>query len=114
MFTQLSFNVTLLVLIITDRTEELQDKHTIFGSVIGDTIYNVMKLGEVEIGKNERPVHPPLLFILQARTCTPSLGGPLRKYFSNRCNKSSFDFVRTLAYVSVVHLHLACAASTSA
>jgi len=47
--------------ITLDRTEELQDKHTIFGSVIGDTIYNVMKLGEVEIGKNERPVHPPVI-----------------------------------------------------
>ncbi|KAA1087878.1 Peptidyl-prolyl isomerase cwc27 [Puccinia graminis f. sp. tritici] len=44
-----------------DRTEELQDKHTIFGSVIGDTIYNVMKLGEVEIDKNERPIHPPII-----------------------------------------------------
>ncbi|PLW22580.1 hypothetical protein PCASD_14024 [Puccinia coronata f. sp. avenae] len=44
-----------------DRTEELQDKHTIFGSVIGDTIYNVMKLGEVEVGKNERPIHPPII-----------------------------------------------------
>ncbi|POW11192.1 hypothetical protein PSTT_05432 [Puccinia striiformis] len=44
-----------------NRTEELQDKHTIFGSVIGDTIYNVMKLGEVELGKNERPIHPPII-----------------------------------------------------
>ncbi|KAH9464978.1 hypothetical protein MJO28_001329 [Puccinia striiformis f. sp. tritici] len=47
--------------ITLDRTEELQDKHTIFGSVIGDTIYNVMKLGEVELGKNERPIHPPII-----------------------------------------------------
>lgn len=47
--------------ITLDRTEELQDKHTIFGSVIGDTIYNVMKFGEIEIDKNERPVHPPII-----------------------------------------------------
>ncbi|WAR55315.1 hypothetical protein PtB15_6B54 [Puccinia triticina] len=47
--------------ITLDRTEELQDKHTIFGSIIGDTIYNVMKLGEVEIDKNERPVYPPII-----------------------------------------------------
>ncbi|KAG0141275.1 hypothetical protein CROQUDRAFT_98947 [Cronartium quercuum f. sp. fusiforme G11] len=51
----ISFELTI------DRTEELQDKHTIFGSVIGDTIYNVLKLSEVEVDKNERPVHPPVI-----------------------------------------------------
>ncbi|KAI8455391.1 cyclophilin-like domain-containing protein [Phakopsora pachyrhizi] len=45
--------------ITLDRTDELQDKHTIFGSVVGDTIYNVLKLTEVEIGKDQRPIHPP-------------------------------------------------------
>ncbi|MBW0493373.1 hypothetical protein O181_033088 [Austropuccinia psidii MF-1] len=47
--------------ITLDRTEELQDKHTIFGSVVGDTIYNVLKLSQVEVDKNERPVHPPVI-----------------------------------------------------
>ena len=27
-------------------TQELQNKHTIFGKVAGDTIYNMLKLGE--------------------------------------------------------------------
>lgn len=43
------------------RTDELQDKHTIFGSVIGDTIYNVIKLSEAEVDRKERPIHPPVI-----------------------------------------------------
>lgn len=37
---------------------ELQNKHTIFGKVGGDTIYNVLKMQEVDIDANERPVYP--------------------------------------------------------
>lgn len=37
---------------------ELQNKHTIFGKVGGDTIYNVLKMQECEIDANERPVYP--------------------------------------------------------
>lgn len=36
---------------------ELQNKHTIFGKVVGDTIYNMLKLEEGLI-ENERPVYP--------------------------------------------------------
>jgi peptidyl-prolyl cis-trans isomerase SDCCAG10 len=55
-----------------DRADELQGKHTLFGRVIGDTIYStrsesssqqclnssldVMKIGELELGEDERPV----------------------------------------------------------
>ncbi|CAF4833658.1 unnamed protein product [Pieris macdunnoughi] len=39
-------------------TPELQNKHTIFGKVIGDSIYNVLKLTEGLIGPDERPEHP--------------------------------------------------------
>ncbi|KAH6916521.1 cyclophilin-like protein [Coprinopsis sp. MPI-PUGE-AT-0042] len=42
-----------------DRADELHGKHTLFGRVIGDTIYNVMKLSEMEIDKNNKPVYPP-------------------------------------------------------
>ncbi|KAG2110502.1 cyclophilin-like domain-containing protein [Suillus discolor] len=45
--------------ITLDRADELHGKHTLFGRVIGDTVYNVMKIGEMEIGENERPVYPP-------------------------------------------------------
>ena len=33
-------------------TQELQNKHTLFGKVVGDTIYNMIKLQDVEIGAN--------------------------------------------------------------
>ncbi|KAJ8516888.1 hypothetical protein ONZ45_g5862 [Pleurotus djamor] len=45
--------------ITLDKADELHGKHTLFGRVIGDTIFNVMKIGEMEIGENERPVYPP-------------------------------------------------------
>lgn len=37
---------------------ELQNKHTIFGKVAGDTIYNMLKLEEGVIDHNERPHYP--------------------------------------------------------
>ncbi|CAG0897062.1 unnamed protein product [Darwinula stevensoni] len=37
---------------------ELQKKHTLFGKVTGDTIYNMIKLEEVDIDRDDRPVHP--------------------------------------------------------
>ncbi|KAF9451182.1 cyclophilin-like protein [Macrolepiota fuliginosa MF-IS2] len=46
--------------ITLDRADELQGKHTLFGRVMGDTVYNVMKIGETEIDKKtERPIYPP-------------------------------------------------------
>ncbi|NP_001086199.1 spliceosome-associated protein CWC27 homolog [Xenopus laevis] len=40
------------------RADELNNKHTIFGKVTGDTIYNILRLAEVDIGEDERPVNP--------------------------------------------------------
>ncbi|XP_016496997.1 peptidyl-prolyl cis-trans isomerase CYP57 isoform X4 [Nicotiana tabacum] len=42
-----------------DRCDFLDKKHTIFGKVSGDSIYNLITLGEVETGKDDRPVDPP-------------------------------------------------------
>ncbi|XP_071799833.1 spliceosome-associated protein CWC27 homolog [Asterias amurensis] len=42
-----------------ERCEHLNNKHTIFGKVVGDTIFNMIKLSEVEIGTDDRPVYPP-------------------------------------------------------
>ncbi len=39
-------------------TPELQGKNTLFGRVEGDTIYNVAKMGEAEVGENDRPLYP--------------------------------------------------------
>ncbi|CAG8436127.1 13451_t:CDS:2, partial [Rhizophagus irregularis] len=45
--------------ITLDRTDELQNMHTIFGKVVGETLFNVLKIGELEIDENERPLYPP-------------------------------------------------------
>ncbi|KAK9383537.1 cyclophilin-like protein [Kockiozyma suomiensis] len=39
-------------------TPELQGKHTLFGRIIGDTIFNVLKIGEAELGNYDRPLYP--------------------------------------------------------
>ncbi|KAH3732084.1 peptidyl-prolyl cis-trans isomerase [Pelomyxa schiedti] len=39
--------------------EELNGKHTIFAKVTGDTMYNLLKVNDMEIGENDRPVFPP-------------------------------------------------------
>ncbi|KAI9018276.1 cyclophilin-like domain-containing protein [Hyaloraphidium curvatum] len=41
-----------------DKTEELNRKHTMFGRVVGDTVFNLLRIGEVETDDNERPVNP--------------------------------------------------------
>lgn len=41
-----------------DATPELQDKHTLFGKVAGNTVYNMIKLGDMTVDRNERPHHP--------------------------------------------------------
>uniref|UniRef100_H2YFH0 Spliceosome-associated protein CWC27 homolog n=1 Tax=Ciona savignyi TaxID=51511 RepID=H2YFH0_CIOSA len=40
---------------------DLNKKHTIFGKVAGDTIYNLVRLGEVQTTDDERPVNPPCI-----------------------------------------------------
>ncbi|KAF8188641.1 cyclophilin-like protein [Pholiota molesta] len=45
--------------ITLDRADELHGKHTVFGRCVGDTVYNVMKIGEMELDADGRPVYPP-------------------------------------------------------
>ncbi|RDB23893.1 Peptidyl-prolyl isomerase CWC27 [Hypsizygus marmoreus] len=45
--------------ITLDRADELHGKHTLFGRCMGDTIFNVMKIGEMEIDADGRPIYPP-------------------------------------------------------
>ncbi|XP_031731052.1 spliceosome-associated protein CWC27 homolog isoform X2 [Anarhichas minor] len=40
------------------RADELNNKHTIFGKVTGDTVYNMLRLAEVECDNDERPLNP--------------------------------------------------------
>lgn len=39
-------------------TPELQNKHTIFGKVVGKTLYNMIKFDDLEVDKNDRPRYP--------------------------------------------------------
>ncbi|CAG8984230.1 hypothetical protein HYALB_00004213 [Hymenoscyphus albidus] len=40
------------------NTPELHGKNTLFGRVEGETIYNVAKMGEAEVGEGDRPIYP--------------------------------------------------------
>ncbi|KAM9735330.1 spliceosome-associated protein CWC27 homolog [Menidia menidia] len=40
------------------RADELNNKHTIFGKVTGDTVYNMLRLADVECDAEERPLKP--------------------------------------------------------
>lgn len=39
-------------------TPELQNKHTIFGKVIGETLYNMLKLEDALVDENDKPIYP--------------------------------------------------------
>lgn len=41
-----------------DQTPELQNTHTIFGKVTGDTIYNMIKLNDCQTDHNDRVIYP--------------------------------------------------------
>ncbi|CAO1330380.1 unnamed protein product [Diamesa serratosioi] len=41
-----------------DATPELEKTHTLFGKITGETIYNMIKLGDGIVDPNERPVYP--------------------------------------------------------
>ena len=42
--------------ITLDSCEWLNRKHTIFGKVTGSTVFNVLRMGECEVGENDLPV----------------------------------------------------------
>ncbi|RYP22533.1 hypothetical protein DL765_001591 [Monosporascus sp. GIB2] len=42
-----------------DKTEELNNKNTLFGRIVGDTIYNLSRMGEAELAEgSDRPLYP--------------------------------------------------------
>jgi len=45
--------------IVLNRAPSLDRKHTLFAKVVGQTIYNLVRLTEVEVDKHDRPVDPP-------------------------------------------------------
>ncbi|KAJ4797243.1 Peptidyl-prolyl cis-trans isomerase CWC27 [Rhynchospora pubera] len=51
--------------ITLDRSEWLDKKSTIFGKVTGDSIYNLLRLGEVDTDKDDRPLVPPKILSVE-------------------------------------------------
>ncbi|XP_071225602.1 spliceosome-associated protein CWC27 homolog isoform X1 [Salvelinus alpinus] len=49
------------------RADELNNKHTIFGKVTGDTMYNMLRLAEMECDPEERPLNPHKLQTTERR-----------------------------------------------
>lgn len=43
------------------QCEHLNRKHTIFGRVIGDTIYNLMAMQSIDTDGSDRPTNPPAI-----------------------------------------------------
>ena len=41
--------------------EHLNKKHTIFGKVVGETIFNLMGLQSLDTGEQDRPLDPPVI-----------------------------------------------------
>ncbi|XXQ37552.1 PPIase cyclophilin-type domain-containing protein [Plasmodiophora brassicae] len=44
-----------------DACEWLNGKHTIFGKITGDTIFNLLKMQDLDVDESERPEHPPII-----------------------------------------------------
>ncbi|EGZ29414.1 hypothetical protein PHYSODRAFT_466611 [Phytophthora sojae] len=44
-----------------DACEFLEKNHTIFGKVTGNTIFNLLSVGDLETDANDRPTNPPKL-----------------------------------------------------
>jgi len=45
--------------IVLNRTPSLDGKHTLFAKVVGQTVYNLVRMAEVEVDKRDRPLEPP-------------------------------------------------------
>ena len=45
--------------IVLNRAPSLDGKHTLFAKVVGQTVYNLVRLSDVEVDKNDKPVDPP-------------------------------------------------------
>jgi peptidyl-prolyl cis-trans isomerase SDCCAG10 len=47
--------------ITLDRADELQGKHTIFGKIVGNTLFNVLEMADQKVDDNQRPKRPPTI-----------------------------------------------------
>ncbi|KAJ3334455.1 Peptidyl-prolyl isomerase cwc27 [Gonapodya sp. JEL0774] len=49
-----------------DRADELQKRYTLFGKIVGDTLFNLLKMAELEVDVHtDRPLYPPKLLSIE-------------------------------------------------
>jgi len=52
--------------ITLSATPELERRNTLFGRIaVGDTIYNALRIGDLETDKLDRPLHPPRIITVE-------------------------------------------------
>ena len=44
-----------------DGCEDLNKEHTVFGKIVGDTIYNLLRMENLEVDSNNAPLNPPTI-----------------------------------------------------
>lgn len=54
-----NLNQSQFFITLSSNCSELTNRNTLFGKIVGDTIYNAISLNELECNANERPLNPP-------------------------------------------------------
>lgn len=62
-----------------------------FWQVTGDTVYNMLRLADVECDNDERPLNPHKIRATEVRLCPVNI----------RCDRNAFSFIRM--FVQVLH-----------
>ncbi|GIL90281.1 hypothetical protein Vretimale_16331 [Volvox reticuliferus] len=47
--------------ITLDKADFLNNRNTIFGRVVGDTVYNMLRFNDIPVGDDDRPLDPPVI-----------------------------------------------------
>ncbi len=55
--------------ITLDKAPQLDRKHTIFGKLTGNTIFNLLAFNDLVVGADERPLHPPKILRTEVLAC---------------------------------------------
>ena len=48
-----------------DANKNLERKHTIFGKIVGETLFNLLKIADTDLDENERPIFPPKILSIK-------------------------------------------------
>ena len=91
--------------ITLDRCEWLDKRHTIFGKVTGNSLYNLPRFDELEVDADDKPLYPPKVIRVevllepfddivprQKVAAEPADGGPKKKRKKEKKNLSLLSF----------------------